>query len=140
MICACRLGFSVGTQDSHNLVDVEFLHLVTGGAQIFTRVKLTGLVVEDLADGGGHCKTAVGVDVDLADSALGGLAELLLRNTYCIREFAAKLVDDVHILLRDGAGTMENDGEAGELLLNLMEHVECVWWSESYHPCCFKYR
>ena len=106
-------------------MNVELFHLVTGGAQVFTRVKLTGLVVEDLADGGGHGKTAVGVDVDLADGALGGFAELLLRDTYCIREFTAKLVDDVHILLRNGAGTMENDGEAGELLLNLMENVKC---------------
>jgi hypothetical protein len=35
------------------------------------------------------------------------------------------LVDDVNILLRHGRGSVEDDGEAGELLLDLVEDVEC---------------
>ena len=106
-------------------MDVEFLHLVTGGAQIFTRVKLTGFVVEDLADGGGHCKTAVGVDVDLADCALGGLAELLFGNANCIGQLTAELVDDVYILLRDRAGAMDAVGIPEEQLREATKSAVC---------------
>ena len=103
---------------------VELLHLVTGGTQVLAGVELTGLLVEDLANGCGHGQTGVGVDVDLADSALGSLAELLLGDTYSVGQFATVGVDDVNVLLRNGAGAVENDGEAGKLLLNLVEHVE----------------
>ena len=82
-------------------MNVEFLHLVTGGAEILAGIELTGLLVEYFTHGGCHCKTAVGVDVDLADCALGGLTKLLLGNTYCIRKLATVGVDDVNILLRN---------------------------------------
>ena len=118
-------GLSVGAEDIDDLVLIELLHLVAGGSQVLTRVELTGLVVEDLADGCGHCKTAIGVDVDLADSALGGLAELLLGNTYCIGKLAAVCVDDIDILLGNRRGAVEDDREAGKLLLDLMKNVEC---------------
>ena len=81
---------------------IKFLHFVAGRAEVFAGIKLTGFLSEDLADGCGHCKTAVGVDVDLADCALGCLTELLLGNTYCIGKFSAELVDCVNILLRNG--------------------------------------
>ena len=61
---------------------VEFLHLVAGGTQVLAGVELAGLLVEDLAHGGGHGETAVAVDVDLADGALGGFAELFLGDTH----------------------------------------------------------
>ena len=80
---------------------VKLLHLVTGRSQVFPGIELAGLLIEDLADGGGHRKTAVRVDVDLADSALTGLSELLLGNTDSVRKLATMLVDDVNILLRD---------------------------------------
>ncbi len=78
---------------------VKLLHLVAGRTQVLPGIELTGLLIEDLADGGGHRETAVGVDVDLADSALAGLSELLLGDTDSIRKFAAVGVDDVNILL-----------------------------------------
>ena len=80
---------------------VKLLHLVAGRTEVFTRVELTGFLVEYLANSCGHCKTAVRVDVDLADSALTGLSELLLGNTDSVRKLATMLVDDVNILLRD---------------------------------------
>ena len=102
------LGLAVGAQHVHDLVYVEFLHLVAGGTQVLAGVELAGLLVEDLAHGGGHGETAVAVDVDLADGALGGFAELFLGDTYSIGQFAAVGVDDVNILLRNGAGAVEN--------------------------------
>ena len=80
---------------------VELFHLVASGAEVFTGIELTRLVMEYLADCCGHCKTAVRVDVDLADCALGSLAELLLGDTYCVRKVAAVLIDDVDIFLRN---------------------------------------
>ena len=80
---------------------IELLHLVTGGAEILARIELAGLLGEDLADGGGHRETAVGVDVDLADGALGGLAELFLGDTDRIRQLAA-VADDVCFVPEDG--------------------------------------
>ena len=80
-------------------MDVKLLHLVTCRSEVLARVELTRLLSEDLADGCGHCKTAVGVDVDLAYCGLGSLAELLLRNTYCIRKLSAERVDHINILL-----------------------------------------
>ena len=118
-------GLSVGTEHVDDLVHVKLLHLVTGRSEVLPRIELAGLLVEDLTDGGGHCKTAVGVDVDLADSALGGLAELLLGNTDCIRQFATVGVDDVHILLGHGRRSVEDDRESGKLLLDLVKDIEC---------------
>ena len=103
---------------------IELLHLVAGRSEVLPGIELTGLLIEDLADGGGHCKTAVGVDVDLADSALGSLAELLLGDTDSVRQLATVGIDDVDIFLGHRRRAVENDREAGELLLNLVEDVE----------------
>ena len=78
---------------------VEALHLVASRAEVFTRVEFGGLFGEDLAHGGGHSQTAVGVDINLAYGALGGLAELLFGDTDGIGELAAVLIDDVHVFL-----------------------------------------
>jgi len=80
---------------------VELLHLVAGWSEVLSWVELTWLLGEDLADSGGHGETGVRVDVDLADSALGGLTKLLLRDTYSVRKLATVLVDDIDIFLRN---------------------------------------
>ena len=84
-------------------MDVHLLHVLASGLQVLARIEIAGLLVEVLADGCGHGKTAVRVDVDLADCALAGLAELLFGNTYCIGQFAAVSVDGVNFVLRNGA-------------------------------------
>ena len=55
---------------------------------------------QGLTHTGGVGQAGVGVDVDLADGALGSLAELLLGDTYGVGQVATVLVDDLHILLR----------------------------------------
>lgn len=43
------LCFAVAAENGHDLVLVEFLHLVASRTEIFAGVELTRLVVEDLA-------------------------------------------------------------------------------------------
>lgn len=96
------LSLAVGAENVDDLVLVELLHLIAGRSEVLARIEDTWLLVEDAADGRGHGKTGIGIDVDLAYGRLGGLTKLLLRNTYCIRKFSAMSVDHVNILLRNG--------------------------------------
>ncbi len=52
-------SFVLAAKHVLDFVLVEFLHLVAGRAEILAGVELTGLLVEDLADSGGHSQTAV---------------------------------------------------------------------------------
>ena len=92
--------FAVRTEYIHNLVDVHFLHILTGGLQILTRIEVSRMLSQVLADGSGHGQTRVGVDVDLADSALRSLTQLLLGDTDSGLEMTSKLVDGVHLVHR----------------------------------------
>ena len=82
------------------------------------------MLVEELPDGAGHGQTQVGVDVDLADSALSGLAELLLGDADGIRHLAAVGVDHLHIVLGNGGGAVEHNGEPGQALDHLVQNVK----------------
>lgn len=50
-------GLSVGTEHVHDLVDVHFLHLLTGRLEVLARIEVSRMLCEVLADGGGHGKT-----------------------------------------------------------------------------------
>ena len=104
---------------------VEFFHFVASRAEVFAGVEFAGFVNEDFTNSSSHGKTAVGVDVDFANSALGGFAELFFGNTDCIGKFATVGVDDVNVFLGNGRRTVEHDGETGEFFHNGVEHVEC---------------
>ena len=137
MLCFCRgLELVVATQHVYNLVHVHLLHVLASGLQILARIEMTGVLVEVLADGSCHGETRVRVDVDLANSALACFAELLFGNTHCIGELATMSVDGIYLVLRNGAGTVEYDGETRKLLLDLVQNVECksLWIPE---PCTF---
>ena len=62
--------FSVRTEYVHDLVDVHLLHVLAGRLQILTRIEVSRMLSKMLADSSSHSQTRVGVDVDLADSAL----------------------------------------------------------------------
>lgn len=94
-------GFAVAAENVDDFVTIEFLHVVAGRAEVFAGVELTGLLSEDAANSCCHGETAVGVDVNFADCALGGFAELLFGNTDCIGKLAAELVDGVDFFLRN---------------------------------------
>ncbi len=93
------LGFAVAAKHLDNLVLVELGHLVACRTTILAWVELARFLVEYLAHCSSECQAAVAVDVDLANGALSSLAELLLRNTYCIGQLATVSVDGVDILL-----------------------------------------
>ena len=115
---------AVRTKHIHNLVDVEFLHLLAGRTEVLARVEVARVLREVLAHSRGHRETGVGVDVDLAHRALRGLAQLLFRNADRIGKLAAVLVDRVDAVLRDRARAVQHDREAGKLLLVRLEDVE----------------
>ena len=106
---------------------VELLHVVASRTEVLAWVEFSWLLSEYLADSCGHCKTAVGVDVDFANCALCCLAELLLWNTDCIGKLATELVDGVNLVLRNLRRTVKNDWEAGKLSHYSVENVECQW-------------
>ncbi len=108
-------------------MDVHLLHVLTSGLQILTRIEVVRMLSEILTDGSGHGKTRVRVDVDLADSTLRCLAELLLRNTYSVGQVTTVLVDRVNLVLWNGRRAVEHDGESRKLLLDLSQHVESEW-------------
>ena len=82
------------------------------------------MLVEELTDSAGHGQTQVGVDVDLTNSAAGSLTQLLLGDADGVGHLASVLVDHLHVLLRHGRRTVENDGEAGQTLDDLVQDVK----------------
>ena len=120
-------SFAVGTKHVDDLMLVELGHQVTCRTAVLTRIELTRFLCEYLTNGGGESQTGVRVDVDLANSRLGSLAELFLRNTYCVRQLTAVLVDHIHILLRNAGRTVKDDREARKLLHNSVEYIESQW-------------
>lgn len=90
---------AVRSENLFDLVLVELDHEVTSRSAVLTRVELTRFLSEYLTYSCSEGQTRVRVDVDLANSALGCLAELLLRNTNCVRQLSAILVDHVNIFL-----------------------------------------
>ena len=71
------------------------------GSEILARIEMIGMLSKVLPDARGESETEVGVDVDLADGASGGLTELLLGDTYGVRHLSAVLVDHINKLLGD---------------------------------------
>ena len=100
------------------------LNSLTGGLEVLAGIEVIGMLIEVLTDVACHCKTDIGVDVDLADCELSCLTELLLGDTYCIRHLTAVLVDHLNEFLRYGRRTVKNDRESGKSLDALFEYVE----------------
>ncbi len=88
------------------------------------QIEVFGMGLELLAVDPAPDEAAVGIDIDLADAELGGLEELVFVDALGALEGAAGGVDAGHFVLRDGAGTVHDEGEAGEPLLDFREHIE----------------
>jgi len=107
-----------------SLVLVESDQVVTSVSEVLTRIVVLGVIDEVLADSSSHGKTTIRVDVNLADGALDSLADLVLGDTDGVLNLATIFVDGLHVLLRDRGRTVENDGEARDALLDLVEDIE----------------
>jgi len=103
---------------------VELDKVVTSVSEVLTRIVVIGMLNKVLTDSSSHGKTTIGIDVNLADGALDSLADLVLGNTNSVLNLATELVDGLHMLLRNRGRTVENDGEARDTLLDLVEDIE----------------
>ena len=113
----------------------ELSDLVTRNGEVGAGVEYLGLIVHYAANSGSHCKTDVGVDVDLAYRKLCSLTELLLRNTDRVRKLSADRVDLADVFLRNGGCTVKNDRESGQPLCNLFENVKAERRGNEYAVC-----
>ncbi len=111
-------------QHVDELVGHDGLDVGAGGRQILARVEVVRVLREILADGAGHGKPKVGVDVDLAHRQRGGLAKLLLGDAHRVGHLAAVFVDHLHELLGHGGRAVEHDGEAGKTAGDLLQDVK----------------
>ena len=110
---------------------IEFLELFASWAEVLAWVELVRAVSHELADSSGHSETAIRVDVNLANSRAGSLAELLLRDSDRVFQSATVGVDSLDILLWNRRRAVENDRESREFLLDFVEDVEAEWrWNE----------
>ena len=118
------LGLAGAAQDVDQLVADQLLDVGTGGRQVVTGIELVGMLSKELTDSAGHCQSQVGVNVDLADCQLSSAAQLLLGNTDSAGHCTAVGVDHLDVLLGNGGGAVQNDGEAGQLGDDLLQDVE----------------
>ena len=103
---------------------VKFFERAAGRSQIFAGIEFRGLLNEDFTDSGGHGKTAIGVDVDLADSGLGSFTELIFTDTDGIFELSAMGIDDGNLILRNAGRTVQHDRETGDALFDFSENIQ----------------
>ena len=85
---------------------------------------MRGVLIEVFADGAGHCKAEIAVDINLADCHACRFAEHILGDTDCIRHVSAVFIDHLDKFGNDRACTVQNDRETGKTLLNLFKDIE----------------
>ena len=107
-----------------DLVRNHILDRLTGGLEILTRIEMIRMLHKVLADVGRHGQADIRVDIDLADSELRSLTQLVFRDTDSIRHVAAVLIDHLYELLRNGRRSVKNDREARQSLDALFQNVE----------------
>src|SRR5690606_37681605 len=87
-------------------------------------IELRGVIAEVLAVDAGPDEAAVGVDVDLGDTALGRRQVLVHVDAHRVLDRAAGLVDAIDFLLGHARAAVHDEREARETKLDLVEHVE----------------
>jgi len=103
---------------------VELDEVVASVSEVLAGVVVLRVVDKVLADSSGHSKTTIRVDVDLANGALDSLADLVLGDADSVLDLSTVLVDGGNMLLRDRRRAVENDGEARDADLDLVEDVK----------------
>ena len=126
--CHDFVGAAIGAEDVLDLVLNELFDVGTAISDVLARIEMLRMSHEMLADTSRHSEAEIRVDVDLADCGLRSAAELILRDTDSVIEFAAVRVDDLHVLRNDGGSTVEDDRELRNLLLDFREDVEAELW------------
>ena len=91
----------IGSENINDLVSDHILNSLTSGLEILAGIEVIGMLNEVLTDVSGHCKTDIGVDIDLTYCKLSSLTKLFLGDTYGIGHISAVLVDHLNELLRN---------------------------------------
>ena len=124
VLISILLDLVIATENIYDLVLYELLDGSSCRLEVLSGIELVRVQSEELADSCGHCKTKVGVDVDLAYGQGSGVPELIFGNTYCSGHCSAVLVDLCYKILRNGGRTVENDGESRKPLGYFFKNVE----------------
>ena len=96
-----KLRLAVAAENVNELMSDKLFDVCSCGFEIFSGVELIGMFSEELTDGTGHCKTEVGVDVDLADGESCCFAKLIFGNADSTGHISAVFVDHLNIILRN---------------------------------------
>ena len=92
----------IGSENVNDLVSDHILNSLTSGLEILSGIEVIGMLNEVLTYVSGHCKTDIGVDIDLTYSELSGLTELILGDTDSIGHVSAVLIDHLYEFLGNG--------------------------------------
>ena len=82
-------------------VDANLLHRLARRLQVITRIKLLGMLGENLADRPRNGQSVVGIHVDLSDTVLDAALNLLHWDTPGLADLATVFVDNVLQFLRN---------------------------------------
>ena len=91
----------IGSENVNDLVSNHILNSLTSGLEILTRIEVIGMLYEILTDVSSHCKTDIGVDINLTYSKLSSLTKLIFGDTDSIRHVSAVLVNHLNEFLRN---------------------------------------
>ena len=60
----------IGTENVNDLMSNHILNSLTSGLEILSGIEVIGMLYEVLTDVSSHCKTDIGVDIDLTNGKL----------------------------------------------------------------------
>lgn len=126
------LKLIVGPEYVADLVFVELFEAIASRAQVLTGVKFCRFINEYFTDGCGHSKTAIGVNINLADVRLRSLTELLFGDPDGVFEGTTIGIDNLYLILRYRARAVKNNGEPWDTTLYFLEDVEAKWRRNEY--------
>ena len=108
------------TEGDH-AVDADLLHGGASRSQVIARIELLRMLEQHLANRTGDREPIVGIDIDLANTRLDSLLNLLDRNAPGLTDLSAKLVDDVLQLLRHARAAVHHEMAVGDASVNLLD-------------------
>ena len=98
--------------------------LFAGRPEVFARVEFGRFFIEYFPNRCCKDQAAIGVDVDLAHSRSRCFSELIFRNTDSRFQLSVVVVDEVDVFLKNGTGSVQNDGKTGDSLFDLLKDIE----------------
>src|SRR5690554_1055653 len=107
--------------------DADLLGGLTRGLEVFTRVKLRGILGQETADGTRHRETDVGINVDLAHAIFDGFLDFLDGYTVGFLHVATELADFGQQFLGNAGAAVHDQvgvGQAGVDFLDALNRQD----------------